>query len=111
MGTEEVSDVTMNEPQLTEKLGTSQTILKMFLEKTNTFYRCFLDRLYAVADLLTDRTQSLLTLITRPNDHIRSIWSALASSACRANQPGPRSGLLNTSSSAGEENSAKLLNA
>ena len=39
MGTEEVSDVTMNEPQLTEKLGTSQTILKMFLEKTNTFYR------------------------------------------------------------------------
>jgi len=37
--------------------GISSSILQMFLEKTNTFYRNFLDKLYAVADLLSDRPE------------------------------------------------------
>merc|ERR1719205_333876 len=55
--TGEDSDVTVSEPKPTGKLGTSHNnaILNMFLEKTNSFYRSFLDRLYAVADLLNDR--------------------------------------------------------
>jgi len=55
MEIEEDSDATVNEPKPMAGLGTSSGILKMFLEKTNSFYRSFLDRLYAVADLLTDR--------------------------------------------------------
>jgi len=50
-------DETVNELQHTEKLGISRDILAKFQQKTYSFYRCFLDRLYAVADLLTDRPE------------------------------------------------------
>lgn len=57
MGIKGDSDVTMSEPRHTAEPGISSSILQMFLEKTNTFYRNFLDKLYAVADLLSDRPE------------------------------------------------------
>jgi len=57
MGIKEDSDVIMSEPRPMAEPGTSSSILQMFLDKTNTFYRNFLDKLYAVADLLTDRPE------------------------------------------------------
>merc|ERR1712025_817259 len=51
------SDVTVSELKHMAEPGTSSSILQMFLEKTNSFYRSFLDKLYAVADLLTDRPE------------------------------------------------------
>merc|ERR1719493_20573 len=57
MGIKEDSDVTMGAPRHTAEPGISSSILQMFHEKTNTFYRNFLDKLYAVADLLSDRPE------------------------------------------------------
>merc|ERR1712098_657458 len=51
------SDVTVSEPRHMAEPGTSSSILQMFMEKTNTFFMSFLDKLYAVADLLTDRPE------------------------------------------------------
>ena len=42
IGEDTVVEETMIEPKPTEKPGTSHNILKMFLEKTNSFYRCVL---------------------------------------------------------------------
>ena len=39
MGIKEDSDVTMSEPRPMAEPGTSSSILQMFLDKTNTFYR------------------------------------------------------------------------
>ena len=39
MGIKGDSDVTMSEPRRTAEPGISSSILQMFLEKTNTFYR------------------------------------------------------------------------
>merc|ERR1712034_123401 len=103
MGTGEDSDVTVSEPKPTGKLGTSHNngILNMFLEKTNSFYRSFLDRLYAVADLLTDRPEPKPPDSENPTNQPRMVGLVSPGRICMPGaQPGPRSGLLNTSSSA-----------
>jgi len=76
----------------------------MFLDKTNTFYRNFLDKLYAVADLLTDRPEP------KPPDpeNIPSPTVMVGLVSLGFSMSGKptwttRSGSLNTSSSAREE--------
>merc|ERR1712048_256252 len=49
----DLTDKSPSEPRHTARPGTNNPAMDLFIVKTKLFYKNFLDRLYAVADLLT----------------------------------------------------------
>merc|ERR1712059_148311 len=84
--------------QPTERPGTSSSSISNFTHQTLMFYRSFLDRLYSVADLLTERPEP-----KPPDPPPKFVRPKVGRTAqflpSLAPQPGPRSGHSNTSSS------------